>query len=139
MSTPPISQDFSADVRLAGTGVARLWFLAAGHVCMGLAVLGAILPLLPCTPFLLLAAACYARGSVRFYNWLLNHGTFGPAIVNWKRERAITVKHKVMAITMIIVTIAISVIYTPHIAGKITTTVLGTVWVIVMLRIKTKR
>lgn len=139
MATPPIAQDYSADVRLAGTGVARLWYLAAGHVSMVLAVLGAFLPLLPCTPFLLLAAACYARGSVRFYNWLLNHPTFGPAIINWKRERAISVKHKIMAITMIIVTIAISVIYTPHIAGKITTSVLGTVWVIVMLRIRTKR
>ena len=139
MATPPITQDYSADVRLAGTGVARLWFLGAGHLSLVLAVLGAILPLLPCTPFLLLAAACYARGSVRFYNWLLNHGTFGPVIVNWKQERAITAKHKAMAIAMIVVTIAISVIYTPHIAGKITTTVLGTVWVIVMLRIKTKR
>lgn len=139
MATPPITEDFSADVRLAGSGAARYWFLGLGHASMVLAVLGAILPLLPCTPFLLLAAACYARGSIRFYNWLLNHPTFGPAIINWKRERAITVKHKAMAISMIVVTIMVSVIYTPHIAGKITTTVLGTVWVIVMLRIKTKR
>ncbi len=139
MATPPITQDYSADVRLAGSGAARWWYLGFGHLSLVLAVLGAILPLLPCTPFLLLAAACYARGSVRFYNWLLNHRSFGPAIVNWKRERAITVKHKAMAIAMIVVSLVASVIYTPHIAGKITTTVLGIVWVVVMLRIRTKR
>lgn len=139
MATPPITQDYSADVRLAGSGAARFWFLGLGHVSIVLAVLGAILPLIPCTPFLLLAAASYARGSVRFYNWLLNNRHFGPAIINWKRDRSITVKHKAMAISMIAATVAASVIFTPHIAGKVTTAVLGAVWVVVMLRIPTKR
>jgi uncharacterized membrane protein YbaN (DUF454 family) len=139
LATPPFTQDYSADVRLAGSGAARWWFLGLGHLSLVLAVLGAILPLLPCTPFLLLAAACYARGSIRFYNWLLNNRHFGPAIINWKRDRSISVKHKVTAIVMIVASIAASVIYTPHIAGKITTTVLGIVWVTVMLRIRTKR
>jgi uncharacterized membrane protein YbaN (DUF454 family) len=139
MATPPLIQDYSADVRLAGSGAARYWFLGLGHVSIVLAVLGAILPLLPCTPFLLLAAACYARGSVRFYNWLLNNRHFGPAIINWKRERSIALQHKITAIVMIVVSLALSVWLTPHIAGKVTTAVLGVVWIVVMLRIPTKR
>lgn len=135
----PMPQDYSEEVRLAGSGVARLWYLALGHLSLVLAVLGALLPLLPCTPFLLLAAACYARGSVRFYNWLLNNRHFGPAIVNWKRDRSIALKHKVMAIAMIIVSLTLSVLLTPHLAGKVTTVVLGTVWIVVMLRIPTRR
>ncbi len=48
-------------------------FLAAGFVFLGLAMLGLLLPVLPATPFVLLAAACFARASPRFYNWVLNH------------------------------------------------------------------
>lgn len=134
------ARDYSQEVRLARNGVARFWYLAAGHLSVVLAVLGVFLPLLPTTPFLLLAAACYARGSVRFYNWLLNSPTFGPIICNWREDRSVALKHKVMAIGLITVSIGTSVIFfVPNIYGKIALSLLGACWIVVMLRLPTRR
>lgn len=133
------AQDYSAEVRLAGNGVARFWYLAGGHLSVALAILGVFLPLLPTTPFLLLAAACYARGSVHFYNWLLNNRTFGPIIVNWRQHRSVALKHKIMAIVIIVLSIGSSVLFfVPNIYGKITLSLLGLGWVVVMLRLPTR-
>ncbi|HSB56143.1 MAG TPA: YbaN family protein [Gemmatimonadales bacterium] len=132
-------RDYSAEVRLANNRVARFWYLSGGHVSVGLAVLGVFLPLLPTTPFLLLAAGCYARGSVRFYNWLLNSATFGPIIRNWREHRSVAPRHKIMAITVIVLSIGSSVIFfVPNIYGKIALSLLGVGWVVVMLRLPTR-
>lgn len=63
--------------------------LAAGLLCVGLAVLGLFLPLVPATPFLLLAAACFARSSERLHTWMLRHRHFGPLLQDWETHRAI--------------------------------------------------
>jgi uncharacterized membrane protein YbaN (DUF454 family) len=134
------ARDYSQETRLANNGLARFWYLAAGHVSVVLAVLGIFLPLLPTTPFLLLAAACYARGSVHFYNWLLNSATFGPIIRNWREDRSVELKHKIMAIVLITISIGTSVIFfVPNIYGKIALSILGLCWITVMLRIPTRR
>lgn len=134
---PP--RDYSAEVRLAGNPVARLWYLGAGHLSVGLAVLGVFLPLLPTTPFLLLAAGCYARGSVRFYNWLLNSRTFGPIIRNWREHRSVAPRHKVMAITIIVLSIGSTVVFfVPNLYGKVLLSLLGAGWIVVMLRLPTR-
>lgn len=64
-------------------------YLVLGFLCVALAALGVALPLLPTTPFLLLAAACFARSSERWYNWLLGNATFGPMILRWQTQRCI--------------------------------------------------
>ncbi|MDH5805948.1 MAG: YbaN family protein [Gemmatimonadota bacterium] len=102
-------KDFSADVHLSGSKTRRFMFSIAGHMLVALAALGVFLPILPTTPLLLVAAACYARASTRFYNWLLNNRTFGPIILDWQRHRAIRLKHKVTAIVLIVATIGSSV------------------------------
>lgn len=67
----------------------KLFYNAAGCVCVGLAFLGALLPLLPVTPFLLLAAFLFSKGSERLHRWLLTHRTMGPIITDWQKHRVI--------------------------------------------------
>ena len=77
-----------------------LWLLF-GLVATGCAIAGAVLPLVPTTPFLLLAAYAFARSSPRLHAWLLNHRQFGPLITNWQQHGAIPRGAKIAAMTMI--------------------------------------
>jgi uncharacterized membrane protein YbaN (DUF454 family) len=92
-------------------GRMRHVYVAAGTVCLGLGILGIVLPLLPTTPLLLLAAACYARGSERFYHWLLNHRWFGPHIRNYRDGAGIPLRAKVTAVTLVWATILLAVVF----------------------------
>ncbi len=71
-----------------------------GLLSFGLGVLGAFLPVLPTTPFLLLAAALFAKSDERLYNWLLNHKTFGRYIRAFREEKAIPLHGKVFSLGM---------------------------------------
>lgn len=68
-----------------------------GLICVALAAIGVVLPLLPTVPFLLLAAFFFARSSSRLHGWLLNHPTFGPFIDDWTRYGAIRLRAKRLA------------------------------------------
>ncbi|TMV07193.1 DUF454 domain-containing protein [Ruegeria sediminis] len=70
-----------------------LW-AGLGLVCVALAVVGIVLPLLPTVPFLLLAAFFFARSSSRLHNWLLTHPTFGTLIMDWQSSGAINPRAK---------------------------------------------
>ena len=98
-----------ADVRPHDSRVVRALLLAAGTLCVALGVIGIFVPVLPTTPFLLLAAACYARASERFYLWLVRNPTFGPTIREWRRHRSIPYRTKVVAIALMTGTIAVSI------------------------------
>lgn len=74
-----------------------LW-IGFGGLCVGLAILGAALPLLPTTPFLLLAAFAFARSSPRLHAWLLEHKRFGPLIRNWNDHGAISRRTKFVSV-----------------------------------------
>lgn len=65
-----------------------LWTLL-GLICVGLAVIGVVLPLLPTVPFLLLAAFFFAKSSERLHTWLITHNLFGPMILDWQNSGAI--------------------------------------------------
>lgn len=85
-----------------------LW-LAGGLVSLALGAAGAVLPLLPTTPFVLLAAFCFARSSRRLHDWLLRHRLFGPLIDAWQRERAIPQRAKLAAYVSMAVVLLISI------------------------------
>ncbi len=76
-----------------------LWLLA-GSLALATGVVGIVLPLLPTTPFVLLAAFCFSRGSVRLERWLLAHPRFGPMVQNWRAYRAIPLRAKQTAWVM---------------------------------------
>jgi uncharacterized membrane protein YbaN (DUF454 family) len=75
----------------------QLIWVTLGLICTGLGLIGAVVPLLPTVPFLLLAAFCFARSSERLHNWLLWHPTFGPLIEDWNRNGAISRRTKWVA------------------------------------------
>jgi len=91
----------------------RLW-IAAGTFFVVIGAVGIILPLLPTTPFLLAAAACYSRGSERLYNWLLGNRWFGKFIKDYMEKRAIPLRAKVLAVCVIWLTIGVSVSLAVH-------------------------
>lgn len=97
--------------RPAPSPLVRGLLTAAGFVCVGLGLLGIFLPLLPTTPFLLLAAACFARSSPRFHAWLLANRTFGPLIHQWEKNRTISRKTKWSAIVLMIATLGVSIAF----------------------------
>ena len=74
-------------------------FVAGGWICVGLAVIGSVLPLLPTTPFLLLASWCFYRGSPRIHAWLHRSKMFGPTLDDWQHYRGIrrSVKNRAFA------------------------------------------
>ncbi len=85
--------------------------IIAGFVSLALGVIGMALPILPTTPFLLLSAACFLRGSERFYNWLMNHKVFGEYIRNYRDKKAISLKSKIIMISLLWITISYSIIF----------------------------
>jgi hypothetical protein len=87
------------------------WILiAVGTIFLGFGIIGIFLPILPTTPFLLLAATCYARGSDRFYNWLIKNRVFGSYIDNYRRGKGIPMKVKIISIFLLWITILLSAI-----------------------------
>ncbi len=85
----------------------RFAFMALGCVCVGLGVLGAFLPLLPTTPFLLVALWAFSRSSRRFHDWLYTHPRFGPRLQEWREYGTIPVKVKVSALSAMGVSLAL--------------------------------
>ncbi len=99
--------------RARGTWI-RILLIIAGTFFVGLGIVGIFVPVLPTTPFLLLAAACYARSSQRFYSWLLNNKWFGNYIRNYLERKGVPLKVKVLTVTLLWITIGFSVAFAVH-------------------------
>jgi uncharacterized membrane protein YbaN (DUF454 family) len=69
-----------------------------GFTFIALGVIGAVLPLLPTTPFILLAAGCFSRSSEKWHNWLLGNKYFGPCICRWEKQRCVNCKTKIVSL-----------------------------------------
>ena len=107
-----------------------------GITAVVLAILGIFLPLLPTTPFLLLASACFVRGSARLHRWLLNNPLFGEYLKNIEEKKGIPLKSKVITLVLLWASLGFS-IYTVGPLLKVMLAVIGigvSVWV---LRMKT--
>ena len=84
-------------------------FITLGWIFVALGAIGAVLPLLPTTPFLILALACFAEHSPRFHRMLLNHKWFGPPLQQWEQTHTMRPKVKKKVYLLIILTFAISI------------------------------
>ncbi len=105
MLNPSISGT-SAKGRLFGG-----FFILAGWLCLLLGSLGIFLPLLPTTPFILLAAFCFSRGSDKLHAWLLQNKTFGPTIRDWESYRVIKPKAKWLSTILMSAMIGYAVLF----------------------------
>ena len=83
----------------------KILLMILGSVALALGIIGAFLPLLPTTPFLLLAAALYFRSSPRLYEWLLSHPHLGEYIRNFRENKAIPLRVKIVSVTLVWVTL----------------------------------
>ena len=90
------------------TRAARMTWLIVGCLSLVLGAIGIALPLLPTTPFILLAAFAFARSSNRLHEWLVTHDVFGSLIDNWQRHGAISQRAKVLSVVSMAAVLAIS-------------------------------
>lgn len=91
----------------------RWCLMALGWLAFATGIVGIVLPLLPTTPFMLLAAALFARSSPRFHGWLLAHPWFGPPILDWQQYRGIRRHARRRAIIFILISFSVSLLVVP--------------------------
>jgi hypothetical protein len=91
--------------------VRRVLYAAAGLVCVGLAYLGVFLPVLPTTPFVLLAGYCFARSSPRLERWLKKSPVFGKLVRDWEEHRGMRRSAKFVAVLMVVAVVGVGVVF----------------------------
>ena len=94
-----------------GKSIKNYLLLVLGWVCIGLGILGAVLPLLPSTVFFIIAAWCFSKSSERFHNWLMNHPLWGKSLRNFVENRGMPVLSKVISISVLFISIIASIYF----------------------------
>ena len=114
----------------------RAVLVAAGSVSLALAVLGIFLPLLPTTPFLLLASACYVRSSERLHGWLTGNRVLGAYIRNFQERRGIPLRGRVITVVVLWLPLLYSVYRLDILWLEVLLVLMGVVWSVLILRMK---
>ena len=94
-----------------GSPIVRALFFVAGVIALAVGVAGIFLPVLPTTPLVLLAAACFARSYRPFHEWLIAHRLFGPLVREWHEHRSIPYRTKLFAIGMMAGALTVSIVF----------------------------
>ncbi len=105
--------------------VTKVVLIVIGWISIALGVIGIVLPLLPTTPFILLAAACFAKSSKKFHSWLINHPLFGPIINNFQNGQGIPRHVKIKVILFIWLTLSISMYFLPYLWVRLVIFIMG--------------
>ena len=107
---PPVRFDRNPhEITVARSRTSRLLWSVAGTFFLSLGAVGIVIPLLPTTPFFLLAAACYLRGSARMYNWMLTNRYFGNYLRNYIEGKGIPFEVRIATIVLLWTVIGFSV------------------------------
>ena len=118
--------------------IKKALLVSSGTLSLGIGFVGIFIPLLPTTPFLLLAAACYIRGSKKSYNWLIKNRWFGEYIINYQEGRGIPFKIKIITILILWLTISVSIImYISNLIIQIILFIIAIAVTIHIIKIKT--
>jgi uncharacterized protein len=117
--------------------VIKILLTIIGSISLVLGILGIFLPLLPATPFLLLASACYFRGSDRLHNWLMNNKVLGTYIRNIQQRRGIPLKAKLVTITILWLSLLFSIYRIDILLVQLMLCFIGVTSSAFILRIKT--
>lgn len=130
MSDPVIGESEAPDLDAKGSveegsKLKRGLLTLAGWVAVGLGLAGVFLPLVPTTPFLLLAGACFARSSPQLHAWLLAHPRLGPYLEQWRRDRSLPAGTKGKALFVVVLTFGTSIAFAPLPEVRILLVVLG--------------
>ncbi len=99
--------------------------LLLAHVCVFLAVIGIFLPLLPTTPFLLLAASLYLKRSKRMHSWLMNHPLFGKIVYDYMIHKSVRFRNKLIAWSMLWIGLGASIVWVPYVWLKMMLFLIG--------------
>ncbi len=99
--------------------IKKFLLITIGYVSIGLGILGIFLPLLPTTPFVLLAGYCFLKSSNRLYMWIITHKIFGKYIYNYMHHRTITLKTKITSILLLWISIITSLFFVKNLLVKI--------------------
>lgn len=111
MAEQRTSIDTQTAPREHGSPLVRALFFVAGILSLGLGVAGIFLPVLPTTPLVILAAACFARSYRPFHEWLLAQRHFGPTLREWQEHRSIPYRTKLTAIAMMATALSASIVF----------------------------
>jgi len=91
----------------------RIIFFTLGWIFFALGLIGVFLPVLPTTPFMLLALFMFTKSSKRFHDWLYHHRVFGPPLQLWQQHRIIPVKAKIMSVSMMSLSLLYIIFFSP--------------------------
>lgn len=116
---------------------AQLFYNIIGLIALGLGLAGIIVPLLPTTPFLLLASACFLRGSERLHNWLMQHPRLGPYIRSFRDERAMTLRAKIWTFVFLWASLLFSMYQLQSIGFTVLLAAIGVIITTLLLRMNT--
>lgn len=106
-SSPIILQE---NVDRHNGGLAGIMWRVIGGIALMLGAIGVVLPLLPTTPFVILAAFAFAKSSPDIHRWMMNNGTFGPIIADWQAHGAIAPRYKGLALATMGAALALSIV-----------------------------
>jgi len=128
-----------SQLKLHHSSYVRHVFTALGFVAVLLGVIGIFLPLLPTTPFILLAAALFARGSERFHRWLLAHHLTGPLIADWYEHRSLRPGIKRWAYLLTVISFSSSILIVDPVVLKLLLLVFAAVLIYFLWRIPVRK
>jgi len=118
--------------------IPKIIFITIGSIFLGIGALGIVIPGLPSTPFFILSAAFYLRGSLRLHKWISNHRIFGKYIKVYQENKAMTLRSKIIAMTMMWTMILISsFIFIENLIIRWIILSAGVIGTIVIINIKT--